>query len=103
MTDELWFPEWEHRGTPWDNMESYEKHNPQNLVKNWKTPILVIHGGLDFRVVDANGLASFTAAQRMGVPAKFLYFPDEGHWVLKPQNSILWYDTVIAWLNQWTK
>ena len=103
MTDELWFPEWEHMGTPWENAESYEKHNPQNLVKNWKTPILVIHGGQDFRVVDANGLASFTAAQRMGIPSKFLYFPDEGHWVLKPHNSILWHDTVIGWLDQWTK
>ena len=103
MTDELWFPEWDHLGTPWDHPDSYEKQNPQNLVKNWKTPILVIHGGQDFRVADIQGLATFTAAQRRGIPAKLLYFPDENHWVLKPQNSILWHDTVIAWLNQWTK
>jgi dipeptidyl aminopeptidase/acylaminoacyl peptidase len=103
MTEELWFPEWEHRGTPWDNPEDYDKHNPQNLVKNWKTPILVIHGGKDFRIADAQGMATFTAAQRRGVPAKLLYFPDESHWVLKPQNSILWHDTVIAWLDRWIK
>jgi dipeptidyl aminopeptidase/acylaminoacyl peptidase len=103
MTEELWFPEWEHLGTPWDNAESYEKQNPSNLVRNWKTPILVIHGGLDFRIADAQGFATFTAAQRRGIPSKLLYFPDESHWVLKPQNSILWHDTVIGWLNQWTK
>jgi dipeptidyl aminopeptidase/acylaminoacyl peptidase len=102
MTDELWFPEWDHAGTPWDNPEGYEKHNPIQLVKNWQTPILVIHGGRDFRVVDAQGMAAFTAAQRRGIPSKLLYFPDENHWVVKPQNSILWHNTVIAWLNQWT-
>ena len=103
MTEELWFPEWEHRGTPWDNPQDYDKHNPQDLVKNWKTPILVIHGGLDFRIADAQGMATFTAAQRRGVPSQLLYFPDESHWVLKPQNSILWHDTVIGWLDRWTK
>ena len=102
MTDELWFPEWDHEGTAWGNPESYEKHNPIQLVKNWQTPILVIHGGRDFRVVDAQGMAAFTAAQRRRIPSKLLYFPDENHWVLKPQNSILWHNTVIAWLNQWT-
>lgn len=103
MTDELWFPEWEHLGTPWNNPESYKKHNPINLVKNWQTPILVIHGARDFRVVDTQGFATFTAAQRRGIPSKLLYFPDESHWVLKPQNSILWHETVLAWLDQWTK
>jgi len=101
-TEELWFPEWEHHGTPWDNPEGYQKHNPVNLVKNWKTPMLVIHGGLDFRVVDTQGLSSFTACQRRGIPSKFLYFPDENHWVLKPANSILWHETVLAWLDEWT-
>ncbi len=102
-TEELWFPEWDHQGTPWENPEGYDKHNPVNQVKNWKTPMLVIHGGKDFRVVDTQGMATFTALQRRGIPSKFLHFPDENHWVLKPANSILWHDTVIDWLRQWTK
>ncbi len=102
-TEELWFPEWDHGGTPWDNPKGYEKHNPVNYVKNWKTPWLVIHGGQDFRVVETQGLSSFNALQRRGIPSRFLYFPDENHWILKPANSILWHDTVIAWLDQWVK
>jgi len=102
-TEELWFPEWDHLGTPWDNPQAYEKHNPVNYVKNWKTPMLVIHGGLDFRVADTQGLGTFNALQRRGVPSKLLYFPDENHWVLKPANSILWHETVISWLDQWLK
>ena len=102
-TEELWFPEWDREGTPWDNPESYEKHNPINFVKNWKTPMLVIHGAQDFRVVDTQGLGTFNALQRRGIPSKLLYFPDENHWILKPANSILWHDTVIAWLDQWLK
>lgn len=102
-TEELWFPEWDHEGTPWDNPEGYEKHNPQNYVKNWKTPILVIHGGQDFRVVETQGMGTFTACQRKGIPSKFLYFPDENHWVLKPANSIQWHETVLGWLDEWTK
>ncbi len=102
-TEELWFPEWDHEGTPWDNPEGYEEHNPLNHVAQWKTPMLVIHGALDFRVVDTQGLASFTACQRRGIPSKLLHFPDENHWVLKPANSILWHETVLAWLDEWTK
>jgi dipeptidyl aminopeptidase/acylaminoacyl peptidase len=102
-TEELWFPEWEHHGTPWDNMEAYEAQNPLRFVQNWKTPMLVIHGALDFRVVETEGMSTFNAAQRRGIPSKLLYFPDENHWVLKPQNSILWHDTVLAWLDEWTK
>ncbi len=102
-TEELWFPEWDHLGTPWDNQAGYEKHNPVNFVKNWKTPMLVIHGALDFRVADTQGLATFNALQRRGIPSKLLYFPDENHWVLKPANSILWHETVIGWLDQWVK
>ncbi len=102
-TEELWFPEWEHGGTPWDNPECYQKHNPVNFVKNWKTPMLVIHGAKDFRVVETQGMSTFTALQRRGIPSRFLYFPDENHWVLKPHNSILWHDTVLDWLRQWTK
>ena len=102
-TEELWFPEWEHGGTPWDNPQGYAKHNPVDYVKNWKTPTLVIHGGKDYRVVETGGFATFTALQRMGIPSRFLYFPDENHWVLKPQNSVLWHDTVLDWLDRWTK
>jgi len=102
-TEELWFPEWDHNGNPWDNPENYAKHNPIDHVKKWKTPMLVIHGGQDFRVVETQGMSTFTALQRRGIPSKFLYFPDENHWVLKPHNSILWHETVIGWLNQWTK
>jgi dipeptidyl aminopeptidase/acylaminoacyl peptidase len=102
-TEELWFPEYEHLGTPWANPESYAKHNPAEFVKNWKTPTLVVHGGRDYRIPDASGISTFTVLQRMGIPSKFLYFPDENHWVVKPKNSILWHDTVIAWLDQWMK
>ena len=93
----------EHGGTPWENPAGYEAQNPLNFVKKWKTPMLVIHGGQDFRIVDAEGMGTFTALQRLGVPSKFLYFPDENHWVQKPANSILWYDTVLGWMDQWTK
>jgi dipeptidyl aminopeptidase/acylaminoacyl peptidase len=102
-TEELWFPEWDHLGTPWENPEGYEKHDPIRFVGNWKTPMLVIHGAQDFRVVDTQGLATFNALQRRGIPSKLLYFPDENHWVLKPHNSIQWHDTVIGWLGQWLK
>jgi dipeptidyl aminopeptidase/acylaminoacyl peptidase len=102
-TEELWFPEWEHEGTPWDNPEGYKKHNPIELVKNWKTPMLVVHGALDYRVVDVQGLSVFTALQRKGIPSKLLYFPDENHWVLKPRNSIQWHDEVLGWLDRWLK
>jgi dipeptidyl aminopeptidase/acylaminoacyl peptidase len=102
-TEELWFPEWDHVGTPWENPEGYEKHNPVMHVQNWKTPMLVIHGALDYRVVDTQGLATFNALQRRGIPSKLLYFPDENHWVLKPHNSMLWHETVIAWLDKWLK
>ena len=102
-TEELWFPEWEHGGTPWENPEGFTRHNPIDYVKNWKTPTLVIHGAKDFRVVETGGFATFTALQRKGIPSRFLYFPDENHWVLKPANSILWHDTVLDWLDQWTR
>ncbi|REG27289.1 dipeptidyl aminopeptidase/acylaminoacyl peptidase [Archangium gephyra] len=102
-TEELWFPEWEHGGTPWENPEGYTKHNPIDHVAKWKTPMLVVHGGQDFRVVETQGMATFTVLQRRGIPSKFLYFPDENHWVVKPANSIHWHETVLDWLDQWTK
>jgi dipeptidyl aminopeptidase/acylaminoacyl peptidase len=102
-TEELWFPEWEHKGTPWENPAGYVKQNPIDYVKNWRTPMLVVHGGRDYRVVDSQGMGVFTALQRRGIPSRFLYFPDENHWVLKPQNSVLWHQTVLDWLERWTK
>ncbi len=101
-TEELWFPEWEHGGTPWENPEGYRKHSPVNFVANFKTPELVIHGALDYRVVDTQGLAMFNALQRMGVPSRLLYYPDENHWVLKPLNSIQWHEVVLDWIDRWT-
>lgn len=97
-TEELWFPEWDLGGTPWGNKEGYERWSPHNFAAEFKTPTLVIHGALDYRVPLEQGLALFTSLQRQGVPSKFLYYPDEGHWILKPQNGQLWYDTVHAWL-----
>ncbi len=102
-TEELWFPEWDHGGVPWEKPEGFVKHNPIDHVKHWKTPTLVIHGALDFRVVDTQGMSTFTALRRKGVPARFLHFPDENHWVLKPQNSKLWHSEVLGWLDRWTK
>ncbi len=101
-TEELWFPEHDHGGTPWENPEGYTKQNPIDLVGKWRTPTLVVHGGRDFRVVDTQGMMTFTALQRRGIPSRFLHFPDENHWVLKPANSILWHETVLAWLDRWT-
>jgi dipeptidyl aminopeptidase/acylaminoacyl peptidase len=99
-TEELWFSEWENGGTLLSNPQGYEKFNPINHVGNWTVPILIVHGQQDFRIPVEQGIAAFTAAQRKGVESKFLYFPDENHWVLKPQNSVLWHDTVNAWLKQ---
>ena len=102
-TEELWFDEWEHRGTQWENPQGYEKFNPVNHVADWKVPMLVIHGEKDYRIPSTQGIAAFTALQRRGIPSQFLSFPDENHWVLKPQNSVLWHDTVNAWLKRWTQ
>jgi len=102
-TEELWFNNWEFKGTPYTNPEMYEKWNPRNFAKNFKTPTLVIHSQLDYRLDVSEGFQLFTTLQTMGVPSKMLYFPDEGHWILKPQNSQLWYKTVNDWVDQWTK
>jgi dipeptidyl aminopeptidase/acylaminoacyl peptidase len=102
-TEELWFNDWEFKGTPYTNPEMYEKWSPRNAAKNFKTPTLVIHGQRDYRLDVSEGLQLFTTLQMEGVPSKMLYFPDEGHWVLKPQNSQLWYKTVNDWVDQWTK
>jgi len=101
-TEELWFNEWEFKGTPYTNREGYDKWSPHMSAKNFKTPTLVVHGQLDYRLDVSEGFQLFTTLQRQGVPSKMLYFPDEGHWVLKPQNSQLWYKTVNDWVDQWT-
>jgi dipeptidyl aminopeptidase/acylaminoacyl peptidase len=102
-TEELWFNNWEFKGTPYDNRASYEKWSPHQYAKNFKTPTLVIHGQRDYRLDVSEGLQLFTTLQMEGVPSKMLYFPDEGHWVGKPQNSQLWYKTVNDWVDRWTK
>lgn len=103
-TEELWFDEWEHGAKPYyADPQAYEKHNPANHVAKWRVPMLVVHSDLDFRVPLEQGISAFTALQRKGVPSRFLRFPDENHWILKPANSILWHDTVNAWLQRWTR
>ncbi|HEY7326999.1 MAG TPA: S9 family peptidase [Gemmataceae bacterium] len=102
LTDELWFDEWEHGGPPWGpNRKSYEKHSPHRYAKNFKTPMLIIHNDLDFRVPVSQGHELFTTLQRLGIPSKFINFPDEGHWVLKPKNSEYWHKEVFAWLKKY--
>ena len=102
-TEELWFDEWENKGTTqYDNPASREKFNPLNHVKDWRVPMLVVHSDLDFRIPLEQGLGAFTALQRRGIPSELLRFPDENHWVNKPHNSVMWHDTVNAWLKRWT-
>jgi dipeptidyl aminopeptidase/acylaminoacyl peptidase len=102
-TEELWFPLWEMGGTPWEKPDVYAKNSPSAFAKDFHTPTLVIHGELDFRVPYTQGLQLFTALQLQKVPSKLLIYPDEGHWILKPQNSQLWYKTFIDWLDSWVK
>jgi dipeptidyl aminopeptidase/acylaminoacyl peptidase len=102
-TDELWFNEWEFKGTPWTNRALYREWSPMLAETHFKTPTLVVHSQLDYRLDVSEGYQLFDTLQRMKVPSKMLYFPDEGHWVLKPQNSRLWYKTVNDWVDQWTK
>ncbi|MBQ7221930.1 MAG: S9 family peptidase [Bacteroidales bacterium] len=115
-TEEMWFPDWDNggvfhpnekqAGAPWSTYYRTSRHyvsSPHRLIKNWNTPILVTHGEKDYRVPYDQGMAAFNAAQMMGVPSKMLLFPDENHWILKPQNSVFWYREVIDWLNKWCK
>jgi dipeptidyl aminopeptidase/acylaminoacyl peptidase len=102
-TEELWFPEWDHGGTYWDNPEGHERHNPVLHVDKWQTPMLVVQGELDYRVPVSQGLGAFTALQRRGIPSRLLYFPDENHWVLSPANGLLWHEVVLDWLGRWTR
>ena len=98
-TEELWFNEWEFRGMPWTNRAVYRKWSPHEYAAQFKTPTLVVHGQLDYRLDISEGFQLFTTLQRLKIPSKMLYFPDEGHWVLKPQNSQLWYKTVNEWVD----
>jgi dipeptidyl aminopeptidase/acylaminoacyl peptidase len=102
-TEELWFPEWEFGGTPYAHPELYERWSPLRKASNFKTPMLVIHGQLDYRVDVSEGFQLFTALQRQGVKSKMLYFPDEGHFVVKPQNAQLWWKTVLDWIDEHTR
>ena len=100
-TEELWFNEWEFKGTPYNNRDLYRKWSPHLSATNFKTPTLVIHSQVDYRLDVSEGFQLFTTLQRLKIPSKMLYFPDEGHWILKPQNSQLWYKTVNDWVDQW--
>ena len=106
-TEEMWFENWDKGGPFWeaDNEVAQEAyaHSPHKFVQNWDTPILVIHGELDYRVVVTQGMTAFNAAILRDIPAEYLYFPDENHWVLKPQNGILWQRTFFNWLDKWLK
>ena len=108
-TEEDWFNNWEFKGNPWDYYgkpdaeNPFRKWSPALSAKNFKTPTLVVHGQLDYRLDVSEGFQLFDTLQLLKVPSKMLYFPDEGHWVLKPQNSRLWYKTVNDWVDQWTK
>lgn len=102
-TEELWFPLWEFSGPPWDKPEEYSKWSPSTYVKDFHTPMLVIAGEQDFRVPYTQSLQLFTALQLQKISSKLVVYPDEGHWILKPQNSLMWYHTFIDWLDSWVK
>ncbi len=99
-TEELWFPEWEFGGAPWENRELYKKWSPHNFVENFKTPMLVVHGAYDFRVPEGQAFELFTSLQKMGVKSKLIYFPDEYHFVIKPQNALFWWKSVFEWFEE---
>jgi dipeptidyl aminopeptidase/acylaminoacyl peptidase len=104
-TEELFFANFDIGGPYWlpQNKELYEKNSPHNFVDKWNTPMLVIHGGKDFRVPESEGMQAFQVLQLKGIPGKYLYFPDEGHWITKPQNGVLWYRTYFDWLDTYLK
>lgn len=102
-TEELYFPESELGGKPWESPKLYEEFSPHRFVSEWNTPHLIVHGGRDFRLSPAEGISAFTALQRRGVPSRLLFFPDEGHWVNDPRNSLQWHEEVLGWLKRWSK
>lgn len=100
-TEELWFIEWENGGSYFERKNKHEQYNPVNHVQNWKTPMLVIQGGKDFRIPETQSLGTFTALQKRNIPSRLLYYPEENHWVLKPHNSIQWHNEVNKWLHEY--
>jgi dipeptidyl aminopeptidase/acylaminoacyl peptidase len=105
-TEEIWFSNWDLGGPYWQSPEvqqAYDRFSPHRFVKNWRTPLLVVHGEQDFRIPVTQGMEAFTAAQLNGVPSRFLYFPAEGHWVMNPQNGILWHRVFFEWLDRYCK
>lgn len=104
MTEEMWFPHWDNGGAPWDNNPVAKRHydnSPHKLIQKWDTPILITHGEMDYRVPVEQGMAAFNAAQMMGVPSEMILFPEENHWILKPQNSVHWNRVFFEWLDRW--
>jgi dipeptidyl aminopeptidase/acylaminoacyl peptidase len=105
-TEEIWFPQWDLGGAYWQSprtQQMYDRFSPHRFVQNWTTPLLVVHGEKDFRVPVTQGMEAFTAAQLNGVPSRFLYYPEEGHWVLGPQNGVLWHRIFFDWLDRYCK
>lgn len=98
-SEELWFMQHDFNGTLWNNWDNYARYNPANHTDNWATPHLIVHNELDYRLPIAEGLSAFNVLQERGVESKMLIFPDENHWVLKPENSLVWHKTVLDWLN----
>jgi dipeptidyl aminopeptidase/acylaminoacyl peptidase len=103
VTEELWFPEWDLGGTPYDNPDGYDKWSPHRYAGNFRTPCMVVHGEHDYRVPAGEGLQMFTALQRQGIESKLVYFPDEGHWILKPRNNRFYYEQFIGWMDSYLK
>ena len=102
-TEELWFPEWDLGGPPWENRKMYDIWSPSSYVKNFKTPMMIVHGGKDFRVPYTQAFELFTALQKMGVESRFIYFPEENHFVLKPQNARVWWNSMFSWFEKYYK
>lgn len=106
-TEEMWFANWDMGGAPWDKANKTAQrtfaNSPHKFVDKWDTPILVIHGEKDFRIMAEQGQAAFNAAQLRGIPSQLLIYPDENHWILRPQNALLWQRTFFGWLDKWLK
>lgn len=101
--EELWFPEWDLGGAPWENKKMYDQWSPSSYVENFKTPMMVVHGGKDYRIPDTQAFELFTALQKMGVESRFVYFPEENHFVLKPQNARVWWSSLFSWFDKYYK
>lgn len=106
-TEEMWFANWDMGGAPWEKDNKVAQRtfatSPHKFIDKWDTPILIIHGELDFRILASQGMAAFNAAKMRGIPTEMLIFPDENHWILRPQNALLWHRTFFGWLDRWLK